>query len=246
MVEVESKIKLMPYGTNYNGKHNGWAFQLLNDNYEGFHLSVCCKDFLQDIVWSELTQKSMQIHGQKSGYKGIIDKQTNLKLVMYPHKFAGVENPKIDNLEDLSSNLQGFLNEIELLMNVEELSVVQAINNNVLIEFSKKWIDKPYLFSMFLLLCRLGVYYNGKLEEYLKNPFIGDTPYLDNCDMYSLKDHWKKLLDIIEGKAVIEGKDWKYLITPDEVHHASGLFDSIHLLKYKENGIDIDQTKKES
>ena len=146
MVEVENKIKLMPYGANYSGKHNGWAFQLLNDNYEGFHLGVCCKDFLQDIVWSDLTQKSMKIHGQESSYKGIIDKQTTLKLVMYPHLFVGIYNPKIDNLEDLSSNVQGFLNEIELLMNIEELSVVQAIDNNVLIEFSKKWIDKPYLF----------------------------------------------------------------------------------------------------
>lgn len=233
MVEVGKEIKLMPYDQRYVGKHDGWAFQFLNDNYEGFYPGVCCKDFLQDQIWSDLTQQSMKIYGQTSDYKGIIDKQSILKLVMSPKLFKGVEKPVIDNIKDLASNLQQFLNEIELLMGIKEFSTVESVDNNILIEFSKEWIKKPYLFSLFTLFCRLGIYYDGNLEEYLKNPFNDKRPYLDNCDIYTLKGHYQKLLDLINGKAVIEGKDWIDLKDPDQVHHESGVFDTIHLIKYK-------------
>ena len=47
-IVLSGKVKLMPYGENYNGKHDGWAFQFLNDNYQGFYKGVCCKDYLLD------------------------------------------------------------------------------------------------------------------------------------------------------------------------------------------------------
>lgn len=245
MIEIRKEIKLMPYGAEYCGKHNGWAFQLLNDNYEGFYLGVCCKDYLLDIVWSDLTQKSMTAHGQQSDYKGIIDKQTTLKLVMYPYMFNGLNEPKIEELEQLMVNLQGFINEIELLMNIEELSLFEYSDNKIVIEFSKKWIDKPYLLSLYTLLCRIGVYYDGNLEEYLKNPYTAERKYLDTCDSYYMKLHYQKLLDIFNGKAIIEQPDWKDLQPGGQVHN-SGIFSWINKIKYKENDINIDQTKKES
>ncbi len=159
-------VKLQEYGTSYSGKHDGWAYQFLNDNYEGIHLGVCCKDFLQDIIWSELTQKSMTIHRQTSNYLGILDKQEKLILCLYPHTLQ----PKPEDMEFMHSNLEAFLNEIEVLRDFE-LSEVYQEDNKFIIQFSKQWISKPYLFSLFTLLCRLGLYYDGDLDNYLKNPY---------------------------------------------------------------------------
>ena len=52
-----------------------------------------------------------------------------------------------------------------------------------LIEFSKEWISKPLIFSLFTLLCRFGIYYDGKLTEYFEKVFSrNDVPYLDKND----------------------------------------------------------------
>lgn len=227
MVDI-LEIKLNPYGEKYNGKHDGWAYQLLDDNYQSFHLGVCCKDFLQDIIWSELTQKEMQIYNQTSKYHGIIDKQDTLKLALYPYNF-GEYSETIDNLEELSLNLQAFLNEIEVLKQYN-LSLVTCTNNILLIEFSKQWIEKPYLFSLFTLLCRIGLYYHGELESYIANPYETKGKYLDNCDLYYLKNYFQNILDIIHNVAYIEQKSWNELTHKDDVHD-SGLFCNIHKLK---------------
>lgn len=236
-IVLSGKVKLMPYGENYNGKHDGWAFQFLNDNYQGFYKGVCCKDYLLDQVWSDLTQKVMRIYGQQSSYKGIIDKQISLKLAMYPYYFHNQREPIIEELEQLMFNLQKFINDIELLMNIDELSKFECIDNKIIIEFSKKWIEKPYLLSLYTLFCRLGIYYDGNLEEYIKNPYKTNGKYLDNCDNYYLKNSSNKILDIIYNKAIVLQKDWKDLIGGNEVHD-SGIFSNMYNLKYVENDIN--------
>lgn len=231
MVE-EAKIKLQPYGEKYSGKHNGWAYQLLNDDYEGIHLGVCCKDFLQDIVWSELTQKQMSIYGQTSTYLGILDKQDRLKLCMYPYYFNSIKEPNIENIEELGINLQAFLNEIEIIKGYD-LTFIEIIDNKLIIEFSKEWISKPLIFSLFTLFCRIGVYYDGNLETYFKDMFndFKNKPYLDNCDMYNIKNNKTLIYLFIENKLDITQKDWIDLQSSNEVHN-SGFFSNIQTLDY--------------
>lgn len=233
MVAEKIELKLKPYGIEYCGKHDGWAFQFLNDSYEGIHLGVCCKDFLNDIVWSELTKKSMSVHGQDSSYIGVLDKQEYLKICMYAYKFKGITEPKLDKIDELGETLQAFLNEIELLKGFE-LSTVETHDNKFVIIFHKDWISKIYLFSMFTLLCRIGMYYNGNLEEYLQNPYATKGEYLDNTDMYSLKTYYKQILEIISNERVIEQPDWKDIdvkssneTTAYDVHDGNSLFNSL-------------------
>lgn len=228
--EVETKVELKPYGISYSGKHDGWAYQFLDDNYKGIHLGVCCKDFLNDIVWSELTKKSMRVHSQPSSYIGVLDKQEHLKLCMYPRLFNGIQEPIIENIEELRSNLEAFLNEIELLRGFN-LSTVEVHDNRFVIIFHKDWINKIYLFSLFTLLCRVGLYYNGNLEEYLQNPYLPNNKYLDNCDFYYFKNNYKKVIEVIENKLTIEQQNWEDINTcgnrPYDVHDGNSFFNSL-------------------
>lgn len=236
MVEDKVKLKLMEYDKSLNGKHSGWAYQFLDDDYQGFHGGVCCKDFLNDIVWSELTQKSMCIYGQHSSYKGILDKQEYLKLCMYPYLLNAQQEPVIKNIEVLKDNLQAFLNEIELLKGFE-LSTIEVHDNKFVIIFHKNWISKIYLFSMFTLLCRIGVYYDGNLEEYMQNPYKPENIYLDNCDSYYLKDNYKEIIQIINNELIIDQVDWKDTRDEHDVHDNNSLFYSLATLK----GIETDE-----
>ncbi len=227
-IVLNGEVKLKKYGTNYSGKHNGWAYQFLNDDYEGIHLGVCCKDFLQDIVWSELTQKSMKVHNQPSSYLGVLDKQERLILCLYPHTMK-VTNEEIVNMQ---SCLEAFLNEIELLKGFD-FSVVHGIEDKLVIEFSKQWISKPYLFSLFTLLIRIGLYYDGNLETYIQNPYKTGNIHLDSCDTYYLRNNYQKILDVINNKAEIVQKDWVELELPYDVHD-SGFFTQIGALEYED------------
>ena len=230
-IVLDGKVKLMPYGTNYYGKHSGWAFQFLNDNYEGIHLGVCCKDFLQDIVWSELTKKSMSIYGQNSSYLGVLDKQELLKICIYPYLFNGVPLPVINNINELAENLQRFLNEIEILKGYN-LSTVYSLDNKIIIEFSKEWISKPLVFSLFTLFCRFGIYYDGKLTEYFEKVSLrNNVPYLYTTDLYTIQNNLSYIYIFLDNKCIILQKDWIELLGSGDVH-GSGFFNNVKQLKY--------------
>jgi len=229
-------VKLKEYGKTYNGKHDGWAFQFLNDDYEGIHLGVCCKDFLQDIVWSELTQKEMEIYHQKSNYQGIINKQDVLKLCMYPYLFNNKYEPIIENLEELGVNLQAFLNEIEILREYE-LSTVTCDDNKLVILFSKQWIEKPYLLSLFTLLCRIGLWYNGDLDSYISNINKINSPYFDTEGLYYITGNKHLLLHLLNDEGELDQCDWSELTTSNKVHE-SGIFSNIHLYKRKKKHVE--------
>lgn len=237
VVSNGSSIKLQPYGDKYNGKHYGWAYQFLNDNYEGIHLGVCCKDFLQDIVWSELTQKTMIIYNQTSAYLGILDKQETLKLCIYPYLFNGVKEPKIANIEELAENLNIFLNEIECMRNYGfSIVFAEQETSRIIIEFSKQWIEKPMIFSLFTMFCRIGLYYNGNLEDYLYNLYTDMTnkPYLDISDRGFMLTNIIYILLFIDNEVNITQPDWIELTTSDQVHY-SGFFSNLKHLKYAFN-----------
>jgi len=222
-------VILKEYGNGYNGKHDGWAYQFLNDNYEGIHLGVCCKDFLQDIVYSELTNKSISVYGQTSVNTNTFEKQERLLLCMYPHSFITKEKP---NLELFSENLEIFLNEIEVLRGYD-LSLVYVVDDKIIIDFSKEWICNPPTFSVFTLFCRVGIYYDsGNIEEYVSTLFQQRKPYLDRCDIYYFENgNLLYILLFIHNKLKFTGKSWENLISPGDVHN-SGFFSNTKFLKY--------------
>jgi len=230
ILESIGNIKLQPYGTDFIGKHNGWAYQFLNNNYEGIHLGVCCKDFLQDIVYSELTKNSITIYGQTSNYTGTFDKQDSLILCLYPHTYDLTVISQ-DKLIELCLNLQGFLNEIESLRNYS-LSTVEFTDNKFLIYFSKEWIESPLIFSAFTLFCRIGFYYNGNLEKYFSTLFDNtNNILLDPCDKFNILNYYNTLLIFIYDCCIINKITWDDLKTPGQVH-SSGFFSNIRLIKY--------------
>lgn len=229
---LNGSLTLKDYGSNYNGKHNGWAYQFLNNNYEGINLGVCCKDFLQDIVWSELTGKEMNIYGQNSKSTNTFKDQENLILCVYSYSID-LSNMSEEKLLEYSLNLQGFLNEIETLKNYS-LSTVDLIDKKFIIHFSKEWIKLPLIFSAFTLLCRIGFYYDGNLENYINTLYDKFRYLIDNCDKYNINNNYNTLLIFIYDQCNINQLSWEELKTPSEVHN-SGFFNNLTKITYAHN-----------
>jgi len=229
---LNGSLKLKEYGSSYNGKHDGWAYQFLNNNYEGINLGVCCKDFLQDTVWSELTGKEMIVYGQHSKPTNTFKDQENLILCVYSHTFD-LSNVSEEKLLEYSLNLQGFLNEIETLRNYS-LTTVELIDKKFIIHFSKEWIQLPLIFSAFTLLCRIGFYYNGNLENYISTLYDESKYLLDKCDKYMINNNYNSLMIFLYDQCNINQQSWEQLKTNGDVHN-SGFFNNVSKIRYVNN-----------
>lgn len=226
------EVKLLPK-RQYIGKNDGWGFQFLNEEYQPMNPPVCCKDFLQDVVYTELTGEILDIYHFKHNYQGFLKGKELLKLALY---WTNAELT-VDKFIEPTKN---FLNDIEEKLGILKSNVYSdSTNKIIIIDFSSEWIKKPYLFSFFTILCRKGLYYNGNLEEYLFSNKQQD--FLENGDLYGLNNNKTIINKILNEKLELiqpnfeELKDYKHPFNYDLQNrvHESGIFSLISVIKDK-------------
>lgn len=173
--------------TNYKRKpseiyNNGVKMALVYEN-KTIHALVTCKDFISDIFWLEHQKlinpknRSISIYDFRYSRKiKLLEQNTHeLYLTNYP--------------DDVGENLQNFLNEIEVMLNIP-YSVVKPANNGYLIQFDKAWRLYPYMLSLFLLFVRIGGVYNNEALFDFIDSYIDKKVCINksNChDAYYLK-----------------------------------------------------------
>ncbi len=228
-----AEVKLLPK-QEYIGKNDGWGFQFLNENYEAMHPPACCKDFLQDVVYIELTQDNFSIYNFVHKYQGFLKDKELLRLSLY------WTNSKV-KVNAFIEPLNKFLNDIEDKLGYQRSNVyLDKTELIIIIDFSSKWISKPYMFSLFTLLARKGIYYNGDLEGYLFSK--ENKSYLESNDTYNLvNEKYKQIINKIINKELEliqpnweEFKNYKSPSGGGNVAgnvHQSGLFSLISLNK---------------
>jgi len=193
------------------GKTYGLNYQFLDDNYNSVQPNgaVCCKDFLQDVVFVETTmQKCLEIYNYSYEYTGILEKQAKLILALD----YGITD---SNLVDLVSNVQNFINKYEEYLGFDKTVIVTDDDKTIaLCHFSKQWIDSPILLSLYLLIVRYCLTY--KEEEDIFNYLLKPTMKynMESNDSFCFVNKGNRVIQFMKDlpKILTELPKWTDLI----------------------------------
>lgn len=179
-------------------------YLLLDKELRALHTPFECKDYLQDMFYSEYTGKSIDIWGI-SWKQGMIDmSQDFFNLAM----MGGDAE-----LESKASSVQKLLNALDKAQGIPLTKVLPTTNPKiVVIRFSKQWTKNGPTLSAFTTLIRLAWYYQGedpmeyleKLSGYVSDA-PGDLPVFMMIDMKRLNITLPKFKALFEGVTVDYG-----------------------------------------
>lgn len=225
------KVKYKVHTRLCEGVHNGFTFALLNDANETMHTEAQCKDYFQDLWWSENRKQATEVWGFK-WEPGRIDLKA--ECYRFALRFA---KERLDNRVD---NLLNFLHIFEQALGYRPCSIQLTADENVLIvTVSSQWFISAPMISAWTTLVRLGLQYTGgDVMEYLDEvakpvaKYIADTFRLGGKNE-NMPCHEAMLADLGRYdrirpriKALLAGKearlDWEKL-SGGYVAHESGI-----------------------
>lgn len=178
----------------------GLEYALVSEDYEQCNEFVWCKDFLQDIVYSSLREKSIEIYNFK--YNPTIDSKPYLKKIRLL-----VTNSSDKTFRKKIKNTLSFINQVEETFGIKN-SIVRECKNPPLeytkcgvwlFEGDKRWINSPPMLSLYSLFIRVGFshqegnYYKQTIEDIL----LGKIQPYQKKDVIWLK-HAEKGIQKIE------------------------------------------------
>ncbi len=197
--------------------HN-FNFLLLNEKNKALHSPFVCKDYIQDIFYTEYTGKSEEIYGIM-WQKGML----NTDVSTFKLAILGTT----EEMQERAEDLQAFLNLFEVAQNIPPCKIVKTNDSkNIVIEFSKEWTVNGPLLSAFTTLIRLGgVYKKGEdavkylksLLQYANKMEKVPLPNYMLVDVNRLNMCIKRLAALLQGKRV-EHK-WEDFQSINQVHH---------------------------
>ncbi len=197
IIEVNHKpIHEFSYVQNLN--HN-FKLTLLNKENQIVFNPVQCKEYFQDIFYSEYTGNPAGIYGL-SWRQGMFDISGDyFKLLLIG---GGVK------LNKHAHALETFMNFFDKAQGFNPTKVLQTtVDEEIVVVFSKEWTQNGPLLSAYLNLVRIAGNYEEKwsAKEYLAlvKPGVGDKipliPY--TCkDITNMSTTYGRILALLEGK----------------------------------------------
>lgn len=194
---MKTKIKLElneepVYPLKYNQISNyGFQFVLLDKN-QYLHTPVMCKDYFQDILWSEYLKKNTSNVYGLSWEPGRVDfKRGRLRMA--------IDGGAVSMAKRVPY-LEKFLNAFEDSLGFKRSVVIPTTNTKVLVvDFSKEWTTCGPLISAFTTLIRIsGLYTGGDAFEYLSSPMENPPAYM-KVEIARLKSTLPKLKSLLAG-----------------------------------------------
>jgi len=139
----------------------GLEYALVSDEFEQCHDFVWCKDFLHDVVYSCINNRSFEI------YKFRYDPNTSPKPCLNILRIL-LSNPKDKKFSSKIIDCLDFINQIEDRLTIKRTKVRKCSNppfgyekNGVfLFEANKRWLNAPPMLSLYSLLLRVGLSHN--------------------------------------------------------------------------------------
>ena len=177
-----------------------------------------CKDYLNDRVFTEATGEPFQACGLKTTPQNIFDGELAY-LVMAVCKqgrnLVEYANYKRDYqaLNDNYANAQKLINWFEDALKLKNKTKILKIKENSFVcVLPKFWAEMTYLISLYSLIIRMGIFYDGKAL-----PFDFFTNYSqESGDKYYMNTVIRKMKMMIGG--FIPKQDMKALILNKTVH----------------------------
>lgn len=158
-------------GRNY-GIGYAFAERIDTDTYEAVQPISPCKDYLNDVLYAEVTGNILpKVYGFKyDKIRGLIGKEYAYLVigVYYNYKDSYYHkenyNREVDNLKSNYKNIESFLNQIEDKIGIEHKTEILEGNNNMfLVKMPVFWTQYLYLLSLYTLLIRSFQFYDGSM-----------------------------------------------------------------------------------
>jgi hypothetical protein len=180
------------------GRSFGMGYAILkkvDDNYETLNAFTACKDYLNDLVYVEISKtKIARIYGFKHSYTGIFENQDYfyLGLTILDYNNSTNKWEKLDEMNtELSNNINILINNINYIedkfniinkTNIEVIDIItyndKLLNVGYVLKLPIEWIQNPYYISFITLFIRL--FFNCSDIENVKDdykPFIQADSY---------------------------------------------------------------------
>lgn len=154
------KVELPQHTSLIEGVSNGFTFTFIDANNRGLHSPAQCKDYFQDLFWSEYNGKPCSVWGF-TWKPGTLSKDAKTYRVALQEKGS--------KLMELAPQLLGFLHHFEGAQNFLYSGVYDTTNpDTIVLEFDARWTHSAPMISAFTSLVRLGFTYpGGDVMEYL-------------------------------------------------------------------------------
>lgn len=220
------------------GRNFGIGFTIFKKVEKGLQPLVpftACKDYLNDIVHIEKYNKiTGTIYGFNYVYQNIFEHTDKcylgFKVVPYNHqeKYHESKDIYLEKMKDLT-NLFGVLNYFEDRLDITHTKLVEVENNTIILEFDKFWMKETFLMSLYTLLIRIYIAYEGEIEL---NSILSFKPIITQ-DEYMFKDDIKGVLTNIESLVKYKTEDYDFNYTNISSVHNHGIVGYINYIKTK-------------
>lgn len=203
MDEQKLHVDLTPIASFRYSEISNYQFQflLLGKNNQALHTPVQCKDYFQDIFFTEATGVPADVYGLE-WRKGMVD--TDVEYFRMALNGGSLE------LESHIPAFQTFLNAFDSALGFRPSVVLPTDNPKIIVvDFSKEWTTGGPLLSAYTTLIRLAQLYSGEdVMEYLKkiheykdiNKRPKDFPQYMGKEISRLDRTITKLAALLQGK----------------------------------------------
>lgn len=202
---------------------SGIKYAILDAEGNIRHKPIRCKDYIQDLYWSEILNKGeIKQYGFKwdGNNTNPVSKQDKVSVVLISDNET--------SLQQYKDNLQNLLNIVENTLDIPNSEVINSssCDKDIIVIYDNKWSEKPYLLSMLYLLMRIGLYYKRN-----NNDIYEVVDYLINKNANLLTNDVQQLLSINKNKKFeelfinneLQEQKWSDYDTTSNIHNNSGI-----------------------
>lgn len=198
IIDKQNRGKLME-GRNYQ---MGFAFckKVSNKVFETIQPISPCKDYLNDVVYSERTGNPVSAYGLSTKKIDLFTRKRKAYLAIKIMDYYGYNGfnklaQHTENLKNNYANLNKFLNYFEEKLGMSKTQVAPADNDSFVLILPIGWTKYNYAISLYSLLARVGQFYDGTTDPITFMETYKDFPE-DSYLVKSIVPKVKKLLDI--------------------------------------------------
>lgn len=187
------KLSLPQHTSLVEGVSNGFTFTFINEKGKGLHSPAQCKDYFQDLFWSEYNGKPCDVWGF-TWKPGMLNKDAKAYQLALQEKGS--------DMTTMSAQLLDFLAGFEKAQGFE-YSVVHTTTqpDTIVLEFDARWTHSAPMISAFTSLVRLGFTYPG-----------GDImDYLTTLQAKANPENWRKANSAVHRRCLPDAQRLKVI-----------------------------------
>jgi len=197
----------------HEGRNYGLGFAFLrkidDETFETIQPISPCKDYLNDVVYSEATGKPFSAWGLNTSKQDIFDDGraymaiSVCKMGKSLSAYLGYDD-ELELMAKNGDNMAEFIHKIESKLGISKTKFTRVSDNLKLLDMDTQWVAATYLISLYALMLRVALHYNGGgVMTHMKE--------IESPDRMMLNGIKEKLLILFERKGNLPKQKMEHL-----------------------------------